>query len=133
MRSSSPRRAVALEASLAARNGDRLTLHFVVRDTGIGIAKEKQALIFEAFLQADGSTTRQFGGTGLGLTISTRLVEAMDGRLWVESTVGQRLFSISLSAWMRSRRMTAFSKILGRPTTLLCASRLGMIMVGSRL
>jgi two-component system sensor histidine kinase/response regulator len=63
-------------------------LHFTVHDTGIGIPVEKQALIFDAFSQADSSTTRRFGGTGLGLTIASRLVELMKGRIWVESKVG---------------------------------------------
>ena len=66
-----------------------LQLHFEVRDTGMGIPKDKQRVIFEAFAQADGSTTRKYEGTGLGLTISSRLVELMHGRLWVESEVGQ--------------------------------------------
>jgi CheY-like chemotaxis protein len=66
-----------------------IVLHVSVADTGIGVPKEKQAMIFDAFSQADGSTTRRFGGTGLGLSISTRLVSIMGGRLWVESEAGQ--------------------------------------------
>lgn len=67
---------------------DGILAHFAIRDTGIGIPLEKQKLIFEAFSQADNSTTRKYGGTGLGLTISSRLVEMMGGRIWVESEVG---------------------------------------------
>jgi two-component system sensor histidine kinase/response regulator len=63
-------------------------LHFIVTDTGIGIVPEKLATIFDSFSQADTSTTREFGGTGLGLTISRRLVEMMGGQLWVESEIG---------------------------------------------
>jgi two-component system sensor histidine kinase/response regulator len=64
------------------------TLHFVVSDTGVGIPPEKLEHIFESFSQADTSTTREYGGSGLGLTISRRLIEMMGGKLWVESELG---------------------------------------------
>jgi signal transduction histidine kinase/DNA-binding response OmpR family regulator len=64
-------------------------LHFSVRDTGIGIAKEKQEKVFDAFSQADGSMTRKYGGTGLGLTICKQLVDLMRGRLWIDSEPGR--------------------------------------------
>lgn len=69
--------------------GSEVDVHFVVRDTGIGISPELQKAIFEPFTQGDGSSTRLYGGTGLGLTISKRLIEAMGGRLWLTSEPGQ--------------------------------------------
>ena len=68
---------------------DSVRLHFAIKDTGVGIQSDKQAKIFEAFSQADGSMARVYGGTGLGLTICTRLVGMMDGRIWVESELNQ--------------------------------------------
>lgn len=80
---------VVVKVAAREQQEDDLVLHIQVIDTGVGIPPEKQRRIFEEFGQADASTTRTFGGTGLGLTISSRLVEMMGGRIWVESEVGQ--------------------------------------------
>lgn len=77
---------VVLRVDVESREDGVVVLHFFVRDTGIGIPPSKRDQIFEAFSQADGSTTRVFGGTGLGLTISRHLVEIMNGQIWVESS-----------------------------------------------
>lgn len=80
---------VVMRVDIAQTTPPEIMLHFRVTDTGIGIAPDKQRLIFSPFTQADNSMTRRFGGTGLGLAISARLVAMMHGRLWVESTPGQ--------------------------------------------
>ena len=80
---------VVVEVAILDHGDGEPQLRFTVRDTGVGIPKDKQAIIFDPFSQADGSTTRRFGGTGLGLTISARLVAAMDGSLTVESEPGR--------------------------------------------
>jgi PAS domain S-box-containing protein len=80
---------VVVRAELEWLSGDTTSIHFSVTDTGIGISHEQQQHIFEAFEQADATTTRKYGGTGLGLAISKQLVELMGGRIWVDSEVGR--------------------------------------------
>jgi len=79
---------VVLKVGVHDEENGTVCLHFQVSDTGIGIAPEKQSRIFDSFTQADSSTTREYGGTGLGLAISSRLVEKMNGNIWLRSELG---------------------------------------------
>jgi len=96
---------VVIEVAIDSRQRDELFLHFSVRDTGVGIPGDKLSVIFDSFTQADGSTNRKYGGTGLGLTISSRLAGMMGGRIWAESTSGKG----------STFHFTALFKVLSQP------------------
>ncbi|MFZ0960875.1 MAG: response regulator [Terriglobia bacterium] len=108
---------VSLQVRVEANGADSATLRFAVADTGIGIPPEKRNLIFEAFSQADDSTSRRYGGTGLGLTISSRLVAMMGGRMWVESEVGKgSTFNFTLK--FRRPKPAATAGTITKPSAL---------------
>jgi PAS domain S-box-containing protein len=101
---------VALRVTLDADPSVPGALRFTISDTGVGIPGEKLGAVFERFTQADSSTTRRYGGSGLGLTISKRLVELMGGRIWVESAVGKGSvfsFVVPLEIWAGATRRAA--------------------------
>ena len=112
---------VALDVSIDQQTEHSVYLCFSIRDTGIGVPPDKQQAIFEAFSQADVSTTRRFGGTGLGLAISARLVQLMDGKIMLESTQGMGSvfsftgrFGVEDSVLGQTQTFAAVAKYFGR-------------------
>lgn len=97
---------VSLEVEKICETDNKVQLQFVVKDTGIGILNNEIGKLFEAFTQADGSTTRKYGGTGLGLTISKKLVEMMDGSIWVESEYGKGS-TFKFTAWFETSQINS--------------------------
>ena len=112
---------VSLDVSIDQQTEHSVYLRFSIRDTGIGVPPDKQQAIFEAFSQADVSTTRRFGGTGLGLAISARLVQLMDGKISLESTLGvgsvfsfTGRFGVEASMMAQTQAFAAVAKYAGR-------------------
>ena len=107
---------IVIRAEPRAETMDDVTVRFSVQDTGVGIPRERQAAVFERFTQADGSTTRKYGGTGLGLTISKQLVEMMGGEMGVDSTPGigsTFWFDIKFEKQPRQKTVTAPLALVG--------------------
>ncbi|MEL6820266.1 MAG: response regulator [Calditrichota bacterium] len=117
---------VFVKTRLEKSNEAEVILHFTVSDTGIGIPQEKQRTIFDAFQQADGSTTRKFGGTGLGLSISARLVDLMEGKIWVSSpsdVIGVDGEIVAVNQIQLSQKATEINRGVG--TTFHFTARFG--------
>jgi CheY-like chemotaxis protein len=119
---------VRLDARLEKEKDDSCLIRIEVADSGIGISEEQQTRLFSSFQQADSSTSRKFGGTGLGLAISKRLVEMMDGRVWIESELNKGAkftFTARLArgAAKQERASIPAEQIAGLRVGALCASR----------
>ncbi len=114
---------VVIDVTEKSRSDGEITLHCSVKDTGIGIPPEKQAKIFDPFIQADVSTTRRFGGTGLGLSISSQLVEMMKGDIWLESELEQGTtfhFTVTMdTSGAQPQRLSSDARVLTGMTTLI--------------
>ena len=116
---------IRVDVGIESRDGTSLQLCFSVRDQGIGIPEQKLEMIFDSFTQADTSTTKIYGGTGLGLTISRRLTELMGGRIWVESTPGTgSTFSFTATLLERDQGVTVHpSSFIGLTVMLVLGSQ----------
>ncbi len=115
---------IVVDVQNEAEDDTGILLHFRVRDSGIGIPKEKQQVIFEAFTQADSSATRKYGGTGLGLAIAAQLVSLMGGKIWVESESGQGstfhfLARFGIAATLGSASLPAYPAVIGKVPILV--------------
>jgi PAS domain S-box-containing protein len=108
---------IVVQAERQESNADEVVIHFSVKDTGVGIPRERQESIFAPFEQADGSITRRYGGTGLGLAISARLIAIMNGRIWVESDAGQGS-TFHFTARFKVARSLATAASENQPRTL---------------
>jgi signal transduction histidine kinase/CheY-like chemotaxis protein/HPt (histidine-containing phosphotransfer) domain-containing protein len=100
---------VMVSVTLARKTSEEVILRFAVKDTGIGMSQQEIDKLFRPFTQADSSVTRRFGGTGLGLTISKRLVELMGGRIWVESTPGVGSNFIFIARFQKAEKQSSHS------------------------
>ncbi len=130
---------IEVSVSLKERYDNKAVIHFAVRDTGIGISEEKQKKLFQAFSQADSSTTRQYGGTGLGLAISKKLVELLGGKIWVESKEGLGStfqFTITATALDREparQKEIDLEKLHGKKVLLVDDNQTNLNVLGRQL
>jgi CheY-like chemotaxis protein len=129
---------IIVRANVEASAGQEAMLHFTVQDTGVGIPADRHTSIFEAFVQADGSTTRNYGGTGLGLAICARLTHLMGGKIWVESSPGhgsQFHFTVRarLGDQMRRRLPATPEALAGMRALIVDDNRTNRVLVEQQL
>jgi len=129
---------VVLRVKVKEKSAKKVTLHFSISDTGIGIPEQKRSCLFQSFSQIDGSLARRFGGTGLGLAISKRLVELMGGEIGVESVEGQGAtfwFTVVLEKQPVERKTTAapVDDIRGRRVLVVCENPTDRLVLRDQL
>jgi len=130
---------IVTEVRVQSQTDDDVFLQFSVRDTGIGIAKEKQTIIFDAFTQVDGSSSRKYDGTGLGLAISAQLVKMMGGKIWVESEPGKGSTFYFTARFERQKAPTHLSvetgieRLHGVPVLIVDDNQTNRVVLGENL